>query len=100
MPLSGEGAASAGGRFNRSGVEALYFSAEPETALAEYRRGSRLPLPATLAAFALDLADVVDLSAGYDPDHWTALWTDWYCGRRIPLIEPMPQRTGATSSTP
>lgn len=66
MPFSGAGAASAGGRFNRSGVEALYFSAEPETALAEYRRGSRLPLPATLAAFALDLADVVDLSAGLE----------------------------------
>lgn len=73
LPLSGVGAASAGGRFNRPGVEALYLSAEPETALAEYKQGSSLPRPATLAAYELDLTHVLDLSAGYDPDHWAQL---------------------------
>ena len=82
LPLSGAGAASAGGRFNRPGVEALYLSAEPETALAEYKQGSSLPRPATLAAYELNLSDVVDLSAGYDPDHWTLSWADWNCDWR------------------
>ena len=90
LPLSGAGAASAGGRFNRPGVEALYLSAEPETALAEYKQGSCLPRPATLAAYELDLTDVVDLSAGYDPDYWAAQWADWafyiYISR---LAEPL-----------
>ena len=82
LPLSGAGAASAGGRFNRPGVEALYLSAEPETALAEYKQGSSLPRPATLAAYELDLRYVIDLSAGYDPDHWAAPWADWTCDWR------------------
>ena len=82
LPLSGAGAASAGGRFNRPGGEALYLSAEPETALAEYKQGSSLPRPATLEAYEIDLTDVVDLSAGYDPDHWAAPWADWNCDWR------------------
>jgi RES domain-containing protein len=77
LPLSGAGAASGGGRFNRPGVEALYLSAEPETALAEYRQGSSLPKPATLAAYEIELAEVVDLSAGYDPTDWSQAWADW-----------------------
>ena len=38
VPLSGAGAASEGGRFNRAGVEALYLSLPPQTALEEYRQ--------------------------------------------------------------
>ena len=38
-PLSGAGAARAGGRFNRPGLEALYVSLEVLTAVAEYRAG-------------------------------------------------------------
>jgi RES domain-containing protein len=82
LPLSGAGAASGGGRFNRPGVEALYLSARPETALAEYRQGSTLPNPATLAAYQIELADVIDLSAGHDPAHWGARWSDWNCDWR------------------
>ena len=36
-PLSGAGAARAGGRFNRPGLEALYVSLEVLTAVAEYQ---------------------------------------------------------------
>ena len=82
LPLSGAGAASGGGRFNRPGVEALYLSAEPDTALAEYRQGSSLPNPATLAAYESELADVVDLSEGYDPASWSADWANWDCDWR------------------
>lgn len=82
LPLSGAGAARGGGRFNRPGVEALYLSAEPDTALAEYRQGSSLPNPATLAAYETALVDVVDLSAGYDPAHWSTAWANWNCDWR------------------
>lgn len=82
LPLSGAGATRGGGRFNRPGVEALYLSAEPDTALAEYRQGSILPNPATLAAYQIELAEVVDLSAGYDPAHYSALWAEWGCDWR------------------
>lgn len=39
LPISGAGAAIDGGRFNRPGVEALYLSGAPQTALEEYRQG-------------------------------------------------------------
>lgn len=77
QPLSGAGAARAGGRFNRPGVEALYLAADPETALAEYKQGSSLPRPATLAAYHLKLADVIDLSNGYEADRWAGWNCDW-----------------------
>lgn len=82
LPLSGAGAASGGGRFNRTGGEALYLSADPETALAEYKQGSSLPRPPTLAAYELTLADVVDLSTGFDPTLWAAPWALWNCDWR------------------
>jgi len=82
LPLSGAGAAGGGGRFNRPGIEALYLSAEPDTALAEYRQGSSLPHPATLAAYETELTELVDLSAGHDPDHWAPHWADWDCDWR------------------
>lgn len=87
-PLSGAGAAIGGGRFNRPGVEALYLSQTPETALAEYAQGSSIAPPATLAAYPIDLVDVADLSAGYDAAHWPPAWADWECDwRYISRIE-------------
>lgn len=91
MPLSGAGAAKAGGRFNRPGVEALYLSIEPDTALAEYRQGSSLPNPATLAAYLANMGDVIDLSAGYDATSWAPEWSGWSCDWRwIARIERKP----------
>ena len=63
-PLSGAGAAIGGGRFNRPGVEALYLSKTPHTALEEYRQGASITPPGTLAAYKLWLDPVADLSAG------------------------------------
>jgi RES domain-containing protein len=59
-PLSGEGAARHGGRWNRPGDAALYLSAEIETAFAEYQQefGVR---PGTFAAFDVKGATVADL---------------------------------------
>lgn len=78
LPTSGSGAAQNGGRFNRPGVEALYLSREPETALAEYRQGSSLPPPGTLVAYRIDVAEIIDFSGG--PENASDdFWQDWDC---------------------
>ncbi len=79
LPTSGAGAAARGGRFNRPGVEALYLSRAPQTALEEYRQGASIAPPATLAAYRVTLDKVVDLSSGYDPAVWNEAWADWAC---------------------
>ena len=79
VPLSGAGAAAEGGRFNRPGVEALYLSRQPETALAEYRQNASIVPPATLAAYVVTIGSVVDLSGGYDPTIWPSDWAGWNC---------------------
>lgn len=75
-PESGAGAALAGGRFNRPGVEARYLAATPETALAEYQGESPLLPPATLVTFLVTAKNVVDFSGGYDSAHWTPIWAE------------------------
>ena len=75
-PESGAGAALAGGRFNRPGVEARYLAATAETALAEYRGESPLMPPATLVTFLVTAKNVVDFTGGYDPAHWTPIWAE------------------------
>jgi RES domain-containing protein len=62
LPTSGAGAAIDGGRFNRPGVEALYLSQAPQTALEEYKQGASISPPATLVAYKITLAEVTDLS--------------------------------------
>jgi RES domain-containing protein len=79
LPASGAGAAQNGGRFNRPGFEAIYLAADVDTALAEYRQGASIVPPGTLVAYRLDLAEVVDFSAGYDPETWPPLWAQWAC---------------------
>lgn len=78
-PESGAGAALAGGRFNRPGVEARYLAADPPTALAEYQGESPLLAPATLVTFLVSASSVVDLSGGYDSAHWTPIWAEVHC---------------------
>ena len=75
-PESGAGAALAGGRFNRPGVEARYLAATAETALAEYQGESPLLPPATLVTFLVTATDVVDFTGGYEPAHWTPIWAE------------------------
>nr|WP_295105803.1 RES domain-containing protein [uncultured Caulobacter sp.] len=88
LPTSGAGAASQGGRFNRPGVEALYLSVAPQTALDEYRQDASITPPATLAAYQVTLSNVADLSAGYDPTVWATAWSDWDCAwRRIARLD-------------
>ena len=58
-PLSGQGAALRGGRWNPRGTPALYFSESHGTAIAEYNQD--LVRPGTLAAFDLVSEKIVDL---------------------------------------
>ena len=58
-PLSGEGAARFGGRFNRIGRPARYTSLAPETALREANQVGTLQ-PTTLVAYVADIGPLLD----------------------------------------
>lgn len=58
-PLSGEGAARFGGRFNRIGRPALYTSLAPETALREANQAGMLQ-PTMLVAYRADIGPLLD----------------------------------------
>lgn len=89
IPLSGAGAALAGGRFNRPGVNALYLSFELETAAAEYRQDNDITDPFLMVAYHSQLPALVDLRQ-HDAT-WDGLWQDWDCDWRklyVNGIEP------------
>jgi len=61
-PLSGDGAAVHGGRFNRKGTPALYVALDPMTAIKEAAQGfARKFEPYVLCTYEIDCEDVVDL---------------------------------------
>jgi len=76
-PLSGMGAARQGGRFNRPDQEALYLSLDEATALAEYKQDNPWLPPGTICTFFVNNLSVADLSAGFDSECWSMLWSDF-----------------------
>jgi RES domain-containing protein len=61
-PLSGEGAAVHGGRFNPAGIPALYLAFSLETAVREAKREFAFKIdPCLLCCYDVDCADIVDL---------------------------------------
>lgn len=58
-PLSGRGAALYGGRFNAKGVEALYLSLSPLTALREANQVGALQ-PTVLVAYRAEIETIFD----------------------------------------
>lgn len=76
-PLSGQGAALKGGRFNRPGVAALYLSLDELTALREYQQTSPFLPPCTMCSYSVALRDVVDLRQLHHGEPWDDLWHDW-----------------------
>ena len=79
-PLSGAGAARAGGRFNRPGCPALYLSLDQATSAAEYQQDNELTEPYLQVAYVANLPDLVDLRLL--DDDWDELWKDWDCDWR------------------
>ncbi|KAB8198395.1 RES domain-containing protein [Lysobacter maris] len=86
QPLSGAGAARAGGRFNRIGTPALYLSFEEATCAAEYRQDNDLTEPYLLVAYLARLPELVDLRQ-LDDDGWDPLWNDWGCDWRQLFVD-------------
>jgi RES domain-containing protein len=90
-PLSGEGAARNGGRWNAKGTPALYLSAELTTAVAEYEQDIGIR-PGTFCAYDVNVDGVLDLtsdavlgSLGIDPAERFAPWkTILLVERRMP----------------
>jgi RES domain-containing protein len=81
-PASGAGAADHGGRANRPGTPALYLALETETAVREYRQSSSLMPPGTLVSYTVRAVPVVDFRDGYNAEHWSGLWEEFYCDWR------------------
>jgi RES domain-containing protein len=81
-PVSGEGAAIHGGRFNPKGLPALYLSIDPLTAIKEANQGfARKFEPYVLCSYDVDCDDIVDLgdeagrrAAGVDAAVLSAGW--------------------------
>jgi RES domain-containing protein len=81
-PLSGDGAAVHGGRFNPKGTPALYVALDPMTAIKEAAQGfARKFEPLVLCSYEIDCADVVNLrseahrrSAGVSGDDLACAW--------------------------
>ncbi len=62
-PVSGDGAALRGARFNSKGVAALYLSTSIEGAITEASQGFGHKIhPLTICSYEVDCADIVDLS--------------------------------------
>jgi RES domain-containing protein len=61
-PLSGDGAAVHGGRFNPRGMPALYLALSIETAIKEVTRALAFKIdPCVLCCYDVDCADLADL---------------------------------------
>ncbi|MDF3064018.1 MAG: hypothetical protein K0S06_4127 [Microvirga sp.] len=80
LPLSGEGAARKGARFNPKGVPALYLSLSVIGALIEmgHSFGHRLD-PLTMCSYEVDADDVVDLTDASERDRVGAQLSDMGC---------------------
>jgi RES domain-containing protein len=86
QPLSGEGAAKMGGRWNRPGMPALYLSFDHGTAIAEFHQS--LVRPGTLTAYDVRAEQIADLTAADAPARFNfdrqVPWCEW---RKLWLID-------------
>ena len=79
-PMSGDGAARYGGRFNAVGTPALYTSIRLETAWLEAQQG--LPFkaqPMTICAYDVDCDFVLDLTDATVREQQAVSWADLAC---------------------
>ena len=91
-PLSGDGAAVHGGRFNPKGTPALYVALDPMTAIKEAAQGFAHKFePCVLCTYEIDCEDVVDLrsekqrrAAGIGEEEMACPWFADAAARREP----------------
>ncbi len=84
-PLSGDGAAIYGGRFNPRGTPALYLALDPMTAIREANQGFAHKIePLVLCTYEIDCDDLVDvrdaegrMSIGVEADELAGAWFDF-----------------------
>lgn len=80
-PLSGEGAAITGGRFNRKGEPTLYLSLDIMTAVGECTQGfSHRLQPLTMCEYDIDCEDIADLRDEAGRDDHNISWDELACG--------------------
>jgi RES domain-containing protein len=91
-PISGEGAAIRGARFNPKGVPALYLSTSIEGAITEASQGFGHRIhPLTICSYDIDCDDVADLTdeasqhaLGISPDVMASAWASALSDSRRP----------------
>ena len=87
-PLSGDGAARHGGRFNAPGTSALYTSLRMETAWREAQQGFAFkPRPLLICAYEVLCSQVVDLtdkSSTVEADELACPWEDLLAQGLVP----------------
>lgn len=99
-PLSGEGAAIHGGRFNPKGMPALYMSLSIDTAVTEAAQGFAGKLePLTICLYEVDCDGIIDLStpesrdaAGVDLAEMEAPWAWDRAEKRKPASVAVAER--------
>jgi RES domain-containing protein len=90
-PLSGEGAARTGGRFNRPGTPALYVSLTLETAVREATQGFLRKFdPLTLCSYDVDCEDVADLTSERERSVLSLAAADLACAWKLLADESKP----------
>ncbi|WP_378942454.1 RES family NAD+ phosphorylase [Mesorhizobium sp. ANAO-SY3R2] len=81
LPLSGEGAAIRGARFNPKGVPALYLALGVMTAVKEANQGFAHRIdPCVLCSYEVDCDDIVDLRTSEGSDAAGISSDDMACG--------------------
>lgn len=98
LPLSGEGAARFGGRWNPVGVPTIYAARELSTAWAEYNQGL-VQHPALIARLELSGAELADLTEtetlarlGIAPDIHRCEWRAMLDAGEIPETHSLRER--------
>jgi RES domain-containing protein len=86
-PLSGDGAAIAGGRFNPIGVPALYLAATIDTMIVEITNGFAHRMePLTVVNYDVDVSDIIDLRTDDGRRAADVELADMSCAWRLELV--------------
>jgi RES domain-containing protein len=87
-PLSGQGASSAGGRFNPKGVAALYLASTAEGVVVEMTHGLPHRLePLTIVSYDVDVDDITDLRTASGRHAARVTLADMSCAWGLDLSE-------------